>query len=89
MLSNRKLRNLTRFNLGAFALLFLLFWLNVLLGKAKISFGWQIPFLLSDVAEFVLLLATALFFTLAAVGRETMVSRNQAAPDPVSGNIDN
>jgi len=88
MLSNRKLRNLTRFNLGAFALLFLLFWLNVLLGKAKISFGWQIPFLLSDVAEFVLLLTTALFFTLAAVGRETMVNRDQAAPDPVSGNID-
>jgi heme A synthase len=89
MLSNRKLRNLTRFNLGAFALLFLLFWLNVLLGKAKISFGWPIPFLLSDVAEFVLLLATALFFTLAAIGRETMVNRSQGTPDPVSGNIDN
>ena len=89
MLSDRKLRNLTRLNLGTFALLFLLFWINVLLGKAKISFGWQIPFLLSDVAEFLLLLATALFFTLAAVGRETTINRNQAAPDPVSGNIDN
>ncbi len=83
------LRNLTRFNLGAFALLFLLFWVDVLLGKAKISFGWQIPFLLSDVAEFLLLLATALFFTLAAVGRETMVNRDQGGPDPVSENIDN
>jgi len=88
MLSDRKLRNLTRFNLGAFALLFLLFWLNVLLGKAKISFGWQIPFLLGDVAEFVLLLATALFFTLAAMGRETTVSRSQGAADPTSGKVD-
>lgn len=79
MLDNRELRNLTRFNLGAFALLFLLFWLNVLWGKAKISFGWQVPFLLSDVAEFLLLLATAVFFTLAAVGRETLVSRDQEA----------
>lgn len=79
MLDNRQLRTLTRFNLGAFALLFLLFWLNVLWGKAKISFGWQVPFLLSDVAEFLLLLATAFFFTLAAVCRETLVSRDQEA----------
>jgi hypothetical protein len=81
MLDNRELRNLNRFNLGAFALLFLLFWLNILWGKAKISFGWQVPFLLSDVAEFLLLLATAVFFTLAAVGRETLVSRDQEAPN--------
>ncbi len=88
MLGDRQLRNLTRFNLGAFALLFLLFWLNVLLGKAKISFGWPIPFFLSDVAEFVLLLAIALFFTLAAISRETMVSRSQGATDPASGKVD-
>ena len=77
MLNNRVLRNLTRFYLGAFALLFLLFWLNVFWGKAKISFGWQVPFLLSDIAEFLLLLATAVFFTLAAVCREILVSRDQ------------
>ncbi len=81
MLDNRQLRNLTRFNLSVFALLFLLFWLNILWGKAKISFGWQDPFLLSDVAEFLLLLATALFFTLAAVCRETLVNRDQDAAD--------
>ena len=79
MPNNRQLRTLTRFSLGAFALLFLLFWLNILWGKAKISFGWQVPFLLSDVAEFLLLLATAFFFTLAAVCRETLVSRDQEA----------
>ena len=81
MLDNRQLRNLTRFNLITFALLFLLFWLNILWGKAKISFGWQVPFLLSDVAEFLLLLATALFFTLAAVCREILVSRGQDKSD--------
>ena len=81
MLDNRQLRKLIRFNLSAFALLFLMFWLNILWGKAKISFGWQVPFLLSDVAEFLLLLATAVFFTLAAVSRETLVSRNQDEDD--------
>ena len=81
MLDNRQLRNLIRFNMAAFALLFLLFWLNVLWGKAKISFGWQVPFLLSDVAEFLLLLVIAVFFTLAAVCREILVSRDQDKSD--------
>ena len=81
MPDNRNLRNLARFNLGVFALLFLLFWLNILWGKAKISFGWQVPFLLSDVAEFLLLLATAVFFTLAAVCRESLVRKEQETVD--------
>ena len=81
MLNNRQLRNLIRFNLGAFALLFLLFWLNILWGKAKISFGWQVPFLLSDVAEFLLLLATVVFFIIAAGSRETLVIRDQEGAD--------
>ena len=78
MLENDRLRKSTRINLWIFGLLFILFWLNVLLGKAKISFGWQIPFLLSDVAEFLLLLFTALFFILAAVGRESLTTRSDA-----------
>ncbi len=81
MLDNHQLRNLIRFYVAAFALLFLLFWLNILWGKAKISFGWQVPFLLSDVAEFLLLLVTALFLTLAAFCRETLVSRDQEKAD--------
>ncbi|MEE8351558.1 MAG: hypothetical protein V3R37_05125 [Rhodospirillales bacterium] len=89
MLENQKLRKLNRLNLGAFALLFLLFWLNVLLGKAKISFGWQVPFLLSDVAEFLLLLTIAFFFTLAAIGREKLVNRDQKMPDPGPGKVEN
>jgi len=75
VLDNHRLRKLNRANLGMFALLFFLFWLNVILGKAKISFGWQVPFLLSDIAEYLLLLVTALFFTLAAIGRENLLRR--------------
>lgn len=89
MLGNRQLRNLTRFCIAIFALLFLLFWVNVLLGKARISFGWEIPFLLNDIAEYLLLLATALFFTLAAIGREAMVNESQAAAGPASGTVNN
>ncbi len=77
MLDDRRLRRLNRANLGIFALLLFLFWLNVILGKAKISFGWQVPFLLSDIAEYLLLLVTALFFTLAAIGRESLLRRER------------
>ena len=37
MLDNRQLRNLSRFHLAAFALLFLLFWINVL-GANQITY---------------------------------------------------
>ncbi len=77
MLDDHRLRKVNRANLGIFVLLFFLFWLNVLLGKAKISFNWQVPFLLSDIAEFLLLLVTALFFTLAAIGRESLLRRER------------
>ena len=77
VLDDRRLRRLNRANLGIFVSLFLLFWLNVILGKAKISFGWQVPFLLSDIAEFLLLMVTAVFFTLAAIGRENLLRRER------------
>ena len=77
MLDSTRLRKLNRASLGIFALLFVLFWINVLLGKAKISFGWQVPFLLSDIAEYLLLLVTAVFFTLAAIGRESLLRRER------------
>lgn len=54
-------------------LLFALFSLNVLLGKAQIVFAVDLPFLLPDVPEFLLLLFSALFFTLAALAREKAV----------------
>lgn len=62
-----------RLLMGVAALLFALFCLNVLLGKARVSFGLGLPFLLHDVAEFLLLLLSALFFTLAALARERAV----------------
>jgi hypothetical protein len=56
--------------LTIFFVLFGLFTLNVLLGKAGIQFGWDVPFLLGDVPEFLLLLVAAVFLVLAALGRE-------------------
>ena len=56
--------------LVVFFILFALFTLNVLLGKAGIQFGWNLPFLLGDVPEFLLLLVAAVFLMLAALGRE-------------------
>jgi len=64
--ANRKGRGF----LAVFFILFVLFILNILLGKAGIQFGWDLPFLLGDVPEFLLLLAAALFLMLAALTRE-------------------
>ncbi|MDH5556927.1 MAG: hypothetical protein OEZ03_06220 [Alphaproteobacteria bacterium] len=65
-LANREGRGFLR----VFFILFTLFTLNVLLGKANIQFGWNLPFLLGDVPEFLLLLTAALFLMLAALKRE-------------------
>ena len=64
--ANRKGRGF----LVVFYLLFALFTLNILLGKASIQFGWALPYLLGDVHEFLLLLVAAMFLMLAALGRE-------------------
>ncbi len=54
----------------AFFVLAGLFVLDILLGKASVLFGWQLPFLLGDVGEYLVLLSTALFFTIATLIRE-------------------
>lgn len=64
--ANRKGRGF----LVVFFILFTLFTLNILLGKANIQFDWDLPFLLGDVPEFLLLLVAAVFLMLAALGRE-------------------
>jgi hypothetical protein len=64
--ANRKGRGF----LVVFYILFALFTLNILLGKASVQFGWDLPFLLSDVTEFLLLLVSAVFLMLAALMRE-------------------
>jgi uncharacterized protein YybS (DUF2232 family) len=56
--------------LVVFFVLLALFILNILLGKASIQFGWNLPFLLGDVPEFLLLLVAAMFLMLAALRRE-------------------
>lgn len=68
----------SRLLMAAAALLFALFALNVLLGKARVVFALELPFLLRDVAEFLLLLLSALFFTLAALAREKAVGSREA-----------
>lgn len=65
-------------SLWLFALLGVAFLANVVLGKARVSWGWQLP-LLSDVWEFLLLLLVGLFFTLAALRRERQVG-DRAGP---------
>jgi len=62
--------------LPVFFILFGLFALNVLLGKAGIQFGWDVSFLLGDVPEFLLLLVSAVFLMLAALRRERDKSGN-------------
>lgn len=66
------------FSLWAFAVLGLLFFANVVLGKARVLWGWELP-LLPDVWEFLLLLLVGLFFTLAALQREREVG-DRGAP---------
>ena len=54
-------------SLFMFCVLAGLFILDILLGKASVLFGWQPPFLLGDVGEYLVLLSTALFFTIATL----------------------
>ena len=64
--SARLARRLLKVCLG----LFVLFCLNVILGKLRVAAGLDVGFVLPDVLEFLLLLSSALFFTLAALARE-------------------
>ena len=59
-----------RLALPVFIVLFCLFAANVLLGKAAVSFGWDRGYLLSDLWEFILLLAAAVALVAAALARE-------------------
>ncbi|MCH8035635.1 MAG: hypothetical protein IIC53_00755 [Proteobacteria bacterium] len=64
-----------RIMLAIFLVCFCLFTLDVLLGKAVIAFGWEGVPLLSDVAEFLLLLFTVTMFVAATLRLEQ--ARNQ------------
>ena len=81
MPSRRKTITKPRLTLAAFWVLFGVFVLNVLLGKAAISFGWEGLPLLSDVAEFLLLLVAMVIFVVAALQRETAREPKVEQPD--------
>jgi hypothetical protein len=60
----------SRLAMPVFLICFFVFIANILLGKATITFGWAGFPLLSDVAEFLLLLFTMIVFVIAALLRE-------------------
>ena len=60
----------SRLVMPVFLVCFFVFIANILLGKATITFGWEGFPLLSDVAEFLLLLFTMIVFVIAALLRE-------------------
>jgi hypothetical protein len=60
----------SRLAMPVFLICFFVFIANILLGKATITFGWEGFPLLSDVAEFLLLLFTMIVFVIAALLRE-------------------
>ncbi len=65
-----------RWFLYSSGLLFGLFLLNVLLGKAALVFEMKLTFLLGDVGEFVILLAAVVCFVAEALRRESQEVAN-------------
>jgi hypothetical protein len=74
-----------RITFAIFLVCFCLFAIEVLLGKAVIAFGWQGVPLLSDVAEFLLLLFTVTMFVVATLRLEQ--ARNQETGNTVDNAI--
>ncbi len=68
-------RALSRASLVLCLLVFLVFVANVLLGKAKLVFGLASVPVLSDIIEYLLLMATALLFAVATLLREWLARR--------------
>jgi hypothetical protein len=62
-------------------LLFTLFFVNLLIGKANITFQLGLPHL-GNVAEFLLLAAASTLLIVAAIERESMAN-NQSNPKPM------
>ena len=69
------------YSFTAFCVLFAVFLIDILLGKASVLFGWNIPFLLGDVGEYLVLLFAALFFTVATLIREHRAAGGEAEID--------
>lgn len=66
-----------RISVILFAIFFGLYVLNILVGKAKIVFGWEV-FHLGNVGEFLMLLTASVAFIVAALQSEAVLkSRKQ------------
>ncbi|MEH0021445.1 MAG: hypothetical protein V6Z89_17460 [Desulfobacter sp.] len=59
-----------RLTLGAFAVSLSLYFLNIILGKASLHWGWNV-FYLGNVSEFLLLLVASVSFVAAVLHRES------------------
>ena len=66
-----------------------LFAANVLIGRGRAAFGWDIPVPLDDVGEYLALLLSALFFTVGTLIREHVNEHKNAAGDDRSGDLIN
>ncbi len=64
-----------RLTLLVFAFSVALYFLNILLGKASIQWGWDV-FYLGNVSEFLLLLFASIAFVAAALQRESNTKQN-------------
>ena len=73
-------KGLGNLSLAAFCGIFALFAANVLIGRGRAAFGWDIPVPLDDVGEYLALLLSALFFTVGTLIRE-YVDENAAGDD--------
>lgn len=73
-------KGLGNLSLAAFCGIFTLFAANVLIGRGRAAFGWEIPVPLNDVGEYVTLLLSALFFTVGTLIRE-YADENAAGDD--------
>lgn len=73
----QRLERWARRTLALFLIAFSVFVVNVLLGKAEVALGWNIPYRFSDVGAFLSLFAAAGFFTIAALTREAVVTASK------------
>jgi hypothetical protein len=64
-----------RLTLFVFFVLVALYFLNILLGKASIHWGWDV-FYLGDISEFLLLLFASIAFVAAALQKESNTEQN-------------
>jgi len=57
-------------SLVAFYAVFAIFVVNLMLGRGRAAFGWDLPVPLNDVGEYLALLLSALFFTIGTLIHE-------------------